>query len=107
MFLGEELGSDVAFKKVLALILRGNVSQWKALKHGICRDNAKGLIGGQGVPGPQVEGLVRQSQHPLCDDIHLHFVSAAVDRHGTGIQPSASRFNFVVGKSVSLPAKAF
>ena len=53
MFLGEELGSDVAFKKVLALILRGNVSQWKALKFGICRDNAKGLIGGQGVPGPR------------------------------------------------------
>ena len=34
MFLGEELGSDVAFKKVLALILRGNVSQGKALKLG-------------------------------------------------------------------------
>jgi hypothetical protein len=59
VFLGEELGSDVAFKKVLALILRGNVSQWKALKFGICRDNAQGLIGGQGVPGPQVKGLVR------------------------------------------------
>lgn len=54
MFLGEELGSDVAFKKVLALILRGNVSQWKALKFGIRPDNAQGLIGGQGVPGPQV-----------------------------------------------------
>lgn len=59
MFLGEELGSDVAFKKVLALILRGNVSQWKALKLGIRRDNAQGLIGGQGVPGPQIDGLVR------------------------------------------------
>ena len=59
MFLGEELGSDVAFKKVLALILRGNVSQWKALKFGIRPDNAQGLIGGQGVPGPQVEGLFR------------------------------------------------
>ena len=54
MFLGEELGSDVAFKKVLALSLRGNVSQWKALKFGIRRDNAQELIGGQGVPGPQV-----------------------------------------------------
>ena len=53
MFLGEELGSDVAFKKVLALILRGNVSQWKALKFGICRDNAQGLIGGRGLRGPQ------------------------------------------------------
>lgn len=52
MFLGEELGSDVAFKKVLALILRGNVSQWEALKSGIRRDNAQGLIGGQGVLGP-------------------------------------------------------
>ena len=59
MFLGEELGSDVAFKKVLALILRGNVSQWEALKSGIRRDNAQGLIGGQGVPGPQIDGLVR------------------------------------------------
>ena len=59
MFLGEELGSDVAFKKVLALILRGNVSKWKALEFRTCRDNAQGLIGGQGVPGPQVEGLVR------------------------------------------------
>jgi len=59
VFLGEELGSDVAFKKVLALILRGNVSQWKALKLGIRRDNAQGLIGGQGVPGPQIDGLVR------------------------------------------------
>ena len=59
MFLGEELGSDVAFKKVLALNLRGNVSQWKALKFGICRDNAQGLIGGRGLRGPQVEGLVR------------------------------------------------
>ena len=59
MFLGEELGSDVAFKKVLALILRRNVSQWKALKLGIRRDNAQGLIGGQGVPGPQIDGLVR------------------------------------------------
>ena len=59
MFLGEELVSDVAFKKVLALILKGNVSQWKALKFGIRRDNAQGLMGSQGVPGPQVEGLVR------------------------------------------------
>ena len=59
MFLGEELGSDVAFKKVLALILRGNVSQWKALKLGIRPENAEGLIGGQGVPGPQIDGLVR------------------------------------------------
>jgi len=59
VFLGEELGSDVAFKKVLALILRGNVSQWKALKLGIRRDNAQWLIGGQGVPGPQIDGLVR------------------------------------------------
>ena len=53
MFLGEELGSDVAFKKVLALILRGKVIQWGALNSGICPDNAQGLIGGQGVPGPQ------------------------------------------------------
>jgi len=59
VFLGEELGSDVAFKKVLALILRGNVSQWKALKLGIRLKNAQGLIGGQGVPGPQIDGLVR------------------------------------------------
>lgn len=59
MFLGEELGSDVAFKKVLALILRGNVSQWKALKLGIRLENAQGLIGGRGLRGPQVEGLVR------------------------------------------------
>ena len=59
MFLGEELGSDVAFKKVLALILRGKVSQWGALKSGIRPDNAQGLIWGQGVPDPQVEGLVR------------------------------------------------
>ena len=53
MFLGEELGSDVAFKKVLALILRGKVSQWGALKSGTRPDNAQGLIGGKGVPGPQ------------------------------------------------------
>ena len=59
MFLGEELGSDVAFKKVLALILRGNVSQWKALNLGIRLENAQGLIGGQGVPDPQIDGLVR------------------------------------------------
>ena len=52
MFLGEELGSDVAFKKVLALILRGNVSQWKALKLGIRLENAQGLIGGRGLRGP-------------------------------------------------------
>jgi hypothetical protein len=59
VFLGEELGSDVAFKKVLALILRVNVSQWKALKLGIRLENTQGLVGGQGVPGPQVDGLVR------------------------------------------------
>ena len=52
MFLGEELGSDVAFKKVLALILRGKVIQWGALNSWIRPDNAQGLIGGQGVPGP-------------------------------------------------------
>ena len=59
MFLGEELGSDVAFKKVLALILRRECQSVEGAQVRDSPDNAQGLIGGQGVPGPQARGLFR------------------------------------------------
>ena len=59
MFLGEELGSDVAFKKVLALILRGKVSQWGRSSPGFALITPKGEWGAKAYPAPRVEGLVR------------------------------------------------